>query len=211
MDSLIVEDLGKRYFVPSKKAAAAPRKTLNLGFARMPLPRFNAARAGRCRAAISGRCGTSRSRSRPSHDPRHHRRERGGEVDAAQGHRARHASHRGTRHRRRPRRLAARAGRRLQSRLLRAGQHPDERGHARHLAARGARPHSRDHRVRRAGRLRRQPAAAVFERHVPAAGVLGRDQHAARHPARGRDSRGRRHRVPGALPAARRRRKPSAA
>src|SRR5688572_23638264 len=37
MDSLIVEDLGKRYFVPSKKAAAAPRKTLNLGFARMPL------------------------------------------------------------------------------------------------------------------------------------------------------------------------------
>ena len=41
MDSLIVEDLGKRYFVPSKKAAAAPRKTLNLGFARLPLPRFN--------------------------------------------------------------------------------------------------------------------------------------------------------------------------
>src|SRR5687768_6569001 len=40
MDSLIVEDLGKRYFVPSKKAAAAPRKTLNLGFARMPLPRI---------------------------------------------------------------------------------------------------------------------------------------------------------------------------
>ena len=39
-DSLIVEDLGKRYFVPSKKAAAAPRKTLNLGFARMPLPRL---------------------------------------------------------------------------------------------------------------------------------------------------------------------------
>src|SRR5687767_8639884 len=41
MDSLIVEDLGKRYFVPSKKAAAAPRKTLNLGFARMPLPRIS--------------------------------------------------------------------------------------------------------------------------------------------------------------------------
>lgn len=41
MDSLIVEDLGKRYFVPSKKAAAAPRKTVNLGFARMPLPRIN--------------------------------------------------------------------------------------------------------------------------------------------------------------------------
>jgi lipopolysaccharide transport system ATP-binding protein len=41
MDSLIVEDLGKRYFVPSKKAAAAPRKTLNLGFTRMPLPRIH--------------------------------------------------------------------------------------------------------------------------------------------------------------------------
>jgi lipopolysaccharide transport system ATP-binding protein len=41
MDSLTVEDLGKRYFVPSKKAAAAPRKTLNLGFARMPLPRIS--------------------------------------------------------------------------------------------------------------------------------------------------------------------------
>jgi len=41
MDSLIVEDLGKRYFVPSKKAAAEPPKTLNLGFARVKLPRFS--------------------------------------------------------------------------------------------------------------------------------------------------------------------------
>lgn len=39
MDRLIVEGLGKRYFVPSKKAAA-PRRTLNLRFARMPLPRW---------------------------------------------------------------------------------------------------------------------------------------------------------------------------
>lgn len=42
MDSLIVQDLGKRYFVPSKKAAAeAAQKTLNLGFARLPLPRIS--------------------------------------------------------------------------------------------------------------------------------------------------------------------------
>lgn len=40
-DSLIVEDLGKRYFVPSKKAAAEPSKTLNLGFARLPIPRLS--------------------------------------------------------------------------------------------------------------------------------------------------------------------------
>ena len=32
MDSLLVEGLGKRYFIPSKRAAAEPRKTLNLGF-----------------------------------------------------------------------------------------------------------------------------------------------------------------------------------
>ena len=42
MDNLIVEDLGKRYFVPSKKAALAPpRRTLNLGVARVPLPRLS--------------------------------------------------------------------------------------------------------------------------------------------------------------------------
>ena len=41
MDSLLVEGLGKRYFIPSKRAAAEPRKTLNLGFTRMPLPRFS--------------------------------------------------------------------------------------------------------------------------------------------------------------------------
>jgi len=41
MDSLIVEDLGKRYVVPSKKAAAEPRKTINLGFTRMPLPKIS--------------------------------------------------------------------------------------------------------------------------------------------------------------------------
>lgn len=40
MDSLIVEDLGKRYFMPSKRPAAEPRRTLNLGVARMPLPRL---------------------------------------------------------------------------------------------------------------------------------------------------------------------------
>ncbi len=42
MDSLVVEDLGKRYVVPSKKAAAAEApKTLNLGFARVPLPKLS--------------------------------------------------------------------------------------------------------------------------------------------------------------------------
>jgi len=42
MDSLIVEDLGKRYFVPSKKAALArPRQRLNLGVVRVPLPRIS--------------------------------------------------------------------------------------------------------------------------------------------------------------------------
>ena len=42
MDSLIVEDLGKRYFLPSKKAALAPpRRTMNLGFARVSLPRIS--------------------------------------------------------------------------------------------------------------------------------------------------------------------------
>jgi lipopolysaccharide transport system ATP-binding protein len=41
MDSLIVEELGKRYLILSKRAADEPRKTLNLGFARMPLPRLS--------------------------------------------------------------------------------------------------------------------------------------------------------------------------
>ena len=41
MDSLIVEDLGKRYVIPSKKAAAeVERKTLNLGVARVRVPRL---------------------------------------------------------------------------------------------------------------------------------------------------------------------------
>lgn len=40
MDKLIVEGLGKRYFVPSKRAANEPPKTLNLGFARVRVPRF---------------------------------------------------------------------------------------------------------------------------------------------------------------------------
>jgi len=41
MDSLVVDDLGKRYFVASKRAAMAPpRRTLNLGVARLPLPRI---------------------------------------------------------------------------------------------------------------------------------------------------------------------------
>ena len=42
MDSLVVEDLGKRYMVPSKKAARErPRRTLNLGVVRVPLPRIS--------------------------------------------------------------------------------------------------------------------------------------------------------------------------
>jgi lipopolysaccharide transport system ATP-binding protein len=41
MESLIVEQLGKRYMVPSKRAAAAPGRTLNLGFKRVTLPRIS--------------------------------------------------------------------------------------------------------------------------------------------------------------------------
>ena len=40
MHSVIVEGLGKRYFVASKRAATEPPRRLNLGFARLPLPRF---------------------------------------------------------------------------------------------------------------------------------------------------------------------------
>jgi len=39
MDSLIVEGLGKRYVLPSKRPAAETRPTLNLGITRVPLPR----------------------------------------------------------------------------------------------------------------------------------------------------------------------------
>jgi lipopolysaccharide transport system ATP-binding protein len=42
MDSLIVEGLGKRYFVASKRALAeTPKRTLNLGVTRVPLPRLS--------------------------------------------------------------------------------------------------------------------------------------------------------------------------
>jgi lipopolysaccharide transport system ATP-binding protein len=40
-DRLIVEDLGKRYFIPSKQAAAAEPRRLNLGFARVPIPKLS--------------------------------------------------------------------------------------------------------------------------------------------------------------------------
>src|SRR5688500_14893864 len=40
MHSVIVEGLGKRYFVASKRAATEPPRRLNLGFARLPVPRF---------------------------------------------------------------------------------------------------------------------------------------------------------------------------
>ena len=40
MNSVIVEGLGKRYWLPSKRPAIEPRRSLNLGFARMPLPRL---------------------------------------------------------------------------------------------------------------------------------------------------------------------------
>ena len=39
-DSLVVEDLGKRYFLASKRAAPPP-KTLNLGFKRVQVPRLS--------------------------------------------------------------------------------------------------------------------------------------------------------------------------
>jgi lipopolysaccharide transport system ATP-binding protein len=38
---LIVEGLGKRYVVPSKKAASEPPKTINLGFTRVTLPKIS--------------------------------------------------------------------------------------------------------------------------------------------------------------------------
>jgi lipopolysaccharide transport system ATP-binding protein len=40
MNNLIVEGLGKRYWVPSKRPSPAPRRVLNLRFARLPLPRL---------------------------------------------------------------------------------------------------------------------------------------------------------------------------
>ena len=40
MQSVIVEGLGKRYILPSKRPTAEPRRTLNLGLARVPLPRL---------------------------------------------------------------------------------------------------------------------------------------------------------------------------
>src|SRR5687768_9842038 len=40
MHSVIVEGLGKRYFVASKRATTEPPRRLNLGFARLSLPRF---------------------------------------------------------------------------------------------------------------------------------------------------------------------------
>ncbi|HEY5616601.1 MAG TPA: polysaccharide ABC transporter ATP-binding protein [Vicinamibacterales bacterium] len=39
-DSLVVEDLGKRYFLASRRVVA-PRRTLNLGVARVPIPRLS--------------------------------------------------------------------------------------------------------------------------------------------------------------------------
>jgi lipopolysaccharide transport system ATP-binding protein len=40
MHSVIVEGLGKRYVIPSKRPTTDSRPALNLGFARMPLPRL---------------------------------------------------------------------------------------------------------------------------------------------------------------------------
>ena len=58
-----------------------------------------------------------------------------------------------------------------------------------------------DPRVRRGRAVRRQPAAALLERDVSAAGVLGGHPHEPADPARRRDSRRRRSGVPGALSA----------
>ena len=40
-DRLIVEDLGKHYFIPSKRVDAVPPRTVNLGFRRVPIPRIS--------------------------------------------------------------------------------------------------------------------------------------------------------------------------
>ena len=50
MNSVIVDGLGKRYTIPLKRPTTQPRRTLNLGVGRLPLPRFSlpaAATAGR--------------------------------------------------------------------------------------------------------------------------------------------------------------------
>ena len=39
--SLVVEDLGKKYFLASKRVEETARKTLNLGFARVPIPKLS--------------------------------------------------------------------------------------------------------------------------------------------------------------------------
>ena len=39
--SVLVEGLGKRYLIPSKRPTVEPRRTLNLGIARLPLPRLS--------------------------------------------------------------------------------------------------------------------------------------------------------------------------
>ena len=41
MHTLIAEGLGKRYIVPSKRPIDEPRRTLSLGFTRVPLPRLS--------------------------------------------------------------------------------------------------------------------------------------------------------------------------
>ena len=40
MNSVIVEDLGKRYLIASKRPTTEPPRRLNVGFARLPLPRL---------------------------------------------------------------------------------------------------------------------------------------------------------------------------
>jgi lipopolysaccharide transport system ATP-binding protein len=45
MHSVIVEGLGKRYLVVSKRATTEPPRRLNLGFARVPLPRLRLSRS----------------------------------------------------------------------------------------------------------------------------------------------------------------------
>ena len=46
MHSVIVEGLGKRYMIPSKRPTQDPRRTMNLGFMHLPLPRLRLTGAG---------------------------------------------------------------------------------------------------------------------------------------------------------------------
>ena len=111
---------------------------------------------------------------------RRHRRERRGQVDAAEDHRRRDQAHARDGGGERPRGRAARAGQRLPSRIHRAREHRP-RGGADGPRARGDRGEARrDHRLRRHRRAHRRADQALLVGHGRAAGLRGRDHALAR-------------------------------